>query len=66
MLEKFATTLPTRLWIAPPTKMDAFDQLTEEGYYSIFGRVGALEPASRYLVVLYVWVTKHVLQKVLL
>ncbi len=33
-------SLPTKLWIAPPTKMDAH-QLTEEGYYSIFGRVGA-------------------------
>ena len=32
--------LPTKLWIAPPTKMDQH-QLTEEGYYSIFGRVGA-------------------------
>jgi len=32
--------VPTRLWIVPPTKMDAH-QLTEEGYYSIFGRVGA-------------------------
>jgi aconitate hydratase 2/2-methylisocitrate dehydratase len=32
--------LPTKLWIAPPTKMDA-RQLTEEGYYSTFGRVGA-------------------------
>ena len=32
--------LPTRLWIAPPTKMDAH-QLTEEGYYSIFGKSGA-------------------------
>ncbi|QTE81914.1 bifunctional aconitate hydratase 2/2-methylisocitrate dehydratase [Shewanella algae] len=40
MLDKFAKTLPTRLWIAPPTKMDK-DQLTEEGYYGIFGRVGA-------------------------
>ncbi|MCG9712342.1 bifunctional aconitate hydratase 2/2-methylisocitrate dehydratase [Shewanella insulae] len=40
MLDKFAKTLPTRLWIAPPTKMDR-DQLTEEGYYAIFGRVGA-------------------------
>ncbi|WOT05478.1 bifunctional aconitate hydratase 2/2-methylisocitrate dehydratase [Shewanella youngdeokensis] len=40
MLDKFASTLPTRLWIAPPTKMDR-DQLTEEGYYAIFGRVGA-------------------------
>ncbi len=33
-------TVPTRLWIAPPTKMDEH-QLTEEGYYSIYGRVGA-------------------------
>lgn len=40
MLDKFAKTLPTRLWVAPPTKMDK-DQLTEEGYYGIFGRVGA-------------------------
>jgi len=32
--------VPTRLWIAPPTKMDEH-QLTEEGYYAIFGRVGA-------------------------
>ncbi len=40
MLEKIQTTIPTRLWIAPPTKMDQY-QLMEEGYYSIFGRVGA-------------------------
>jgi aconitate hydratase 2/2-methylisocitrate dehydratase len=33
-------SVPTRLWIAPPTKMDEH-QLTEEGYYAIFGRVGA-------------------------
>lgn len=32
--------VPTRLWVAPPTKMDEH-QLTEEGYYSIFGRAGA-------------------------
>jgi aconitate hydratase 2/2-methylisocitrate dehydratase len=32
--------LPTRLWISPPTKMDAH-QLMEEGYYSIFGKSGA-------------------------
>ncbi len=32
--------VPTRLWIAPPTKMDQH-QLTEEGYYSIFGKAGA-------------------------
>ncbi len=32
--------LPTRLWIAPPTKMDQH-LLTEEGYYGIFGQSGA-------------------------
>ena len=32
--------LPTKLWVAPPTRMDQH-QLTEEGIYSIFGRVGA-------------------------
>ncbi|MDH5185020.1 MAG: bifunctional aconitate hydratase 2/2-methylisocitrate dehydratase, partial [Gammaproteobacteria bacterium] len=32
--------VPTRLWVVPPTKMDEH-QLTEEGYYSIFGRAGA-------------------------
>ncbi|NOX14466.1 MAG: bifunctional aconitate hydratase 2/2-methylisocitrate dehydratase, partial [Epsilonproteobacteria bacterium] len=32
--------VPTRLWIAPPTKMDKAE-LIEEGYYSIFGSVGA-------------------------
>lgn len=40
VLDKFSQPLPTRLWIAPPTKMDK-DQLTEEGYYGIFGRAGA-------------------------
>ncbi|MCK5718363.1 MAG: bifunctional aconitate hydratase 2/2-methylisocitrate dehydratase [Thiomargarita sp.] len=35
-----ATTLASRLWIAPPTKMDEH-QLMEEGIYSIFGRIGA-------------------------
>lgn len=39
VLEKMGT-LPTRMWIAPPTKMDE-RQLIEEGYYSIYGRVGA-------------------------
>merc|ERR1712232_436495 len=34
------TTLPTRLWIAPPTKMDEA-QLISEGYYSTFGVAGA-------------------------
>ena len=40
VLEAFGGTVPTRMWIAPPTKMDAH-QLTEEGYYSIFGKAGA-------------------------
>ncbi|GAB3214544.1 bifunctional aconitate hydratase 2/2-methylisocitrate dehydratase [Pseudaeromonas pectinilytica] len=40
LLNQFKGQLTTRLWIAPPTKMDK-DQLTEEGYYGIFGRVGA-------------------------
>ncbi|MEJ2763973.1 bifunctional aconitate hydratase 2/2-methylisocitrate dehydratase [Photobacterium sp. MCCC 1A19761] len=39
LLEKFGGQLDTRLWVAPPTKMDR-DQLTEEGYYGIFGRAG--------------------------
>ncbi|WP_275271311.1 bifunctional aconitate hydratase 2/2-methylisocitrate dehydratase [Limnobacter sp. P1] len=34
------TDIPTRLWIAPPTKMDQHI-LTEEGYYGILGRTGA-------------------------
>ena len=33
-------TLPTRMWVTPPTKMDA-QQLTDEGYYNIYGRAGA-------------------------
>jgi len=32
--------VPTRLWIAPPTKMDEA-QLSSEGYYSTFGTAGA-------------------------
>jgi aconitate hydratase 2/2-methylisocitrate dehydratase len=40
LLESAGQSLPTRMWIAPPTKMDAA-QLTEEGYYNIFGRAGA-------------------------
>ena len=40
LLDKYTGQLPTRLWVAPPTKMDR-DQLTSEGYYGIFGRVGA-------------------------
>ena len=40
LLEKVKGLLPTTLWIAPPTKMDAF-QLNQEGYYGTYGRVGA-------------------------
>jgi aconitate hydratase 2/2-methylisocitrate dehydratase len=32
--------VPAKLWICPPTKMDE-KQLTEEGYYSVFGMAGA-------------------------
>lgn len=32
--------VPAKLWIAPPTKMDQ-QQLTEEGYYAVFGAAGA-------------------------
>ncbi len=39
VLEK-VTSIPTRMWIVPPTKMDEH-QLMEEGYYNIFGRAGA-------------------------
>ncbi|MBK7169687.1 MAG: bifunctional aconitate hydratase 2/2-methylisocitrate dehydratase [Gammaproteobacteria bacterium] len=40
LLEKFKGSIPTRMWIAPPTRMDAH-VLMEEGYYAIYGRVGA-------------------------
>jgi aconitate hydratase 2/2-methylisocitrate dehydratase len=41
LLEKVpAGSLTTRLWIAPPTRMDEH-QLKEEGYYNIYGRTGA-------------------------
>jgi len=40
LLETVTEPLPTRLWVAPPTKMDEA-QLTAEGYYSIFGSAGA-------------------------
>ncbi len=32
--------IPVRLWVAPPTKMDAAE-LTKEGYYNTFGQAGA-------------------------
>jgi aconitate hydratase 2/2-methylisocitrate dehydratase len=40
LLDADGGVTPTRLWISPPTRMDAA-QLTEEGYYSIFGKAGA-------------------------
>ncbi len=40
LLEKHDGRLPTQLWVSPPTKMDQA-QLTEEGYYSTFGKSGA-------------------------
>jgi aconitate hydratase 2/2-methylisocitrate dehydratase len=40
LLEAAKGPIPTRMWIAPPTKMDAA-KLTEEGYYNIFGKAGA-------------------------
>ena len=40
LLEKNKGAIPTRLWLAPPTKMDQY-QLTEEGYYGIYGKAGA-------------------------
>ncbi|MGK0170661.1 MAG: aconitate hydratase 2/2-methylisocitrate dehydratase, partial [Gammaproteobacteria bacterium] len=40
LLEASGEALPTRLWIAPPTKMDEH-QLMEEGYYNIFAQSGA-------------------------
>jgi aconitate hydratase 2 / 2-methylisocitrate dehydratase len=32
--------IPVRLWVAPPTKMDAH-QLSEEGHYGVLGQAGA-------------------------
>ena len=44
LIDSFNGALPTRMWVAPPTKMDA-KQLTDEGYYNIYGRAGArMEP----------------------
>jgi len=40
LLSKYEGQLPTRLWVAPPTKMDQ-EQLTAEGFYAIYGKVGA-------------------------
>jgi aconitate hydratase 2/2-methylisocitrate dehydratase len=40
VLEANPGPVPTRMWIVPPTKMDAH-QLMEEGYYSVYGKAGA-------------------------
>ena len=40
LLQAAGGVIPTRLWIAPPTKMDA-QQLMDEGYYSLFAAAGA-------------------------
>ena len=40
LLEQFKGSIPTRMWIAPPTRMDEH-ALMEEGFYNIYGRVGA-------------------------
>ncbi len=40
LLEQHKGGITTRMWISPPTKMDAH-QLMEEGYYNLFGRAGA-------------------------
>ncbi len=40
LLAKFAQPVPTRLWMAPPTRMDQA-QLVEEGVYSQFAVSGA-------------------------
>ena len=34
------TDIPVRLWVAPPTKMDA-KELSDEGHYNVLGRAGA-------------------------
>jgi aconitate hydratase 2/2-methylisocitrate dehydratase len=40
LLKEFGQPVPTRLWVAPPTKMDQ-GQLMEEGYYNMFAGAGA-------------------------
>lgn len=43
-LENKGGSLPTRMWVTPPTKMDSA-QLKDEGYFNIYGRAGArIEP----------------------
>ncbi len=40
LLQAAGEAIPTRLWVAPPTKMDEH-QLMEEGYYNIYAQAGA-------------------------
>jgi aconitate hydratase 2/2-methylisocitrate dehydratase len=40
LLQQHKGGISTRMWLAPPTKMDEH-QLMEEGYYNIFGAAGA-------------------------
>ena len=40
LLNEVSGALPTRMWIAPPTRMDEHT-LMEEGYYNVYGKVGA-------------------------
>ncbi len=40
LLEAAGGVIPTRLWIAPPTRMDE-QQLMEEGYFNIYAQSGA-------------------------
>ncbi len=39
LLDQYDGTLPTRLWMSPPTKMDEA-QLREEGYYNVYAKAG--------------------------
>ena len=40
LLQASGEVIPSRLWIAPPTRMDE-QQLMEEGYFNIFAQAGA-------------------------
>jgi len=40
LLDRVVGSIPTRLWLSPPTKMDQH-QLIQEGFYGVFKRVGA-------------------------
>ncbi|MGE8051434.1 bifunctional aconitate hydratase 2/2-methylisocitrate dehydratase [Pseudomonas monteilii] len=40
LLDRVVGSIPTRLWLSPPTKMDQH-QLMQEGFYGVFKRVGA-------------------------